>query len=394
MPAAGKIHITMRQFKIILFFTVIGDSILILPHIMGNSAKEDAWISSLLALAGGILIGLLYSWMAERQAGQSLIGGSIALGGKWFGGFLGLIHVFFFYLVILTLVCEISLFMTSQMMVNTPSEAIVLVFLIAITTAMRYGVESFARLSELLYPVFLLVFLFLFVCLVPQIDFHYLLPFFGNGIFPIVKGTYPAFTFGFLESVGLLMLIPYVDQDRKAISKSIRNAFFMGGLLLFTVVVLCLLVLGSDMMEHKYYPTFQLAQQIEIGEFLERIEAALAFLWIVTVFFKTLLYSFSMMSGLREIFQLKDERIMAMPVTLLILAGSQISVPNVADYNYILSIFTNYDVVAYLLFPLVQSLLLGLPAVKKRLNGGGGSENSGSSSVAAATGSNQSAGSK
>ncbi|MCM3747772.1 spore germination protein [Paenibacillus pasadenensis] len=372
MLLANKLHITMRQFKIILFFSVIGDSILIMPFITGTLANEDAWISSLLAPVGGLALGSLYAWIASRQAGQSLVGCAIAIGGKWIGGLLGLVHIFFFYIVILTLLSEISQFMTTQLMVGTPSEAIILAFLIVITAALRYGVESFVRVSELLYPVYLFIFVALFICLVPHINLNNMLPFLGNGFAPPIKGAYPAFAYGFLEGVVLLMLIPHVDQDRKALGRAIRSAFLMGSLIILVVVSLCIFVLGADMMKHKYFSTFYLAQLVEIGGFLQRMEAALAFLWIITVFFKALLFSYSATKGLSEVFRLSNDRIMVMPFMLLLLAGTHINMPNIAEYHYILAIFPNYDVVSCLLLPFAQSLLLGLPAVKKRLSAGSG----------------------
>ncbi|SDS89009.1 spore germination protein KB [Paenibacillaceae bacterium GAS479] len=376
MHKTNKNLISARQFKIIIIFSVIGDTILILPSIVGGAARQDAWISMLLALTGGLLVGWLFSSMGGRQAGLSVIGAAKRLGGKWVGGLIGLVHVFFFYLLAISLLMEISFFMKTQLMSDTPSEAIVLTFLIVITAGMRYGVVSFARMSELLFPIFIAMFLFLTLCLLPQVNLHYITPIASNGLGPIMKGAYPAFTFGFLEAAGILMLVPYLNGGQKAINRSIRDGFFIGWSILFITVLLCVLVLGPDMMEKKYFPTFLLAQRIEIGGFLERVEAVLAFLWIVTVFYKTILYGYSMMRGLAEILNLKEEHFLAMPLALLMLAGTQINVPSAAKYNEILSIAPNYDVTAYLIFPFLQYLLLGLPGFKKNRRPGNNSQGS------------------
>ncbi|OXM14335.1 GerAB/ArcD/ProY family transporter [Paenibacillus herberti] len=376
MHTTNNFRITARQFKITIIFSVIGDTILILPNIVGGSAKQDAWISMLIALTGGMLAGWLFSSMSGRQPGLSVIGAAKSLAGKWVGGLIGLVHLFFFYLLAISLLMEISFFMKTQLMHDTPSEAIVFAFLIVVTAGMRYGVVSFVRMSELLFPIFIAMFLFLTLCLLPQVDLHHLTPIASNGIGPILKGAYPAFTFGFVETVGILMLLPYLDGGRKAIMRSIRDGFLIGWIFLFIIVLLCVLVLGPDMMEKKYFPTFLLAQRIEIGQFLERVEAVLAFLWIVTVFYKTILYGYSMMRGLAEILSLKEERFLAMPLALLLLAGTQINAPSIAGYNEILSYAPNYDVTAYLIFPSLQYLLLGLPAFKKNRRPGNNSQGS------------------
>ncbi|SDS31725.1 spore germination protein KB [Paenibacillaceae bacterium GAS479] len=376
----GKMNngvITARQFKIIIIFSLIGDTILILPNVVGNLSKQDAWISMLIAVVGGMLVGGLFAGLIRRMAGHSLISTTIGITGRLAGGIIGLALIAAFYITILTLIIELSLFMTTQMMPETPSQAIVLSFLIVTTVGMRYGVESFARMSELLFPIFIAMFLFLTVCLLPQIDFHRLAPVASSGFGPILQGGYPAFAFAFLETATLLMLVPNLKGDQQSITRAVRDGFLTGGILLFIVVLVCILVLGPTMMEIKYYPTFLLAQRIEIGQFLERLEAFLTFLWIVTVFYKTLLYSFSIMKGLSEVFELKEERFIAMPLSLLLLAGSQINVPNVATYAELLSIFPNYDMVFYLTIPLLLYLLLGIPAIKRRLERSSNSKNSG-----------------
>ncbi|OXM13661.1 GerAB/ArcD/ProY family transporter [Paenibacillus herberti] len=359
--------ITPRQFKIIIIFSLIGDTILILPNIVGSLAKQDAWISMLLAIAGGMLVGWLYSSLISRMAGRSLIGVTIGISGKIVGSILALALIVAFYTTILTLIVELSFFVTSQMMTETPSEAIVLSFLLVTTVGMRYGVESFARMSELLFPLFISMFIFLAICLLPQINVSQLFPILSPGFIPVLRGSYPAFAYAFLESAALLMLVPHLTGDQKSIKRAVRDGFFIGGILLFIIVLLCVLVLGPKMMEIKYYPTFLLAQRIEIGRFLERLEALLTFLWIVTVFYKTLLYAFCILKGFSEMLNLKEERFLSMPVTLLLLAGSQLNTPSVATYNELLSYFPNFDIVFYLLIPLLLYLLLGLPAIKRRL---------------------------
>ncbi|MCM3748741.1 endospore germination permease [Paenibacillus pasadenensis] len=360
--------ITTRQFRIIIVFSLIGDTILILPNIIGTEAGDDAWLSMLLAIGAGMLVAWLFASLAKRQAGHSLVGSALIMAGKWAGGFISFVYMYSFFIMILTLLVEISLFMETQMMHDTPPEAIILLFVIVLTASLRYGLESFAKMSELLFPIFLLMFLFLSFCLLPQAQLHELLPIASNGIMPILKGAFPAFGFAFMETAAILMLVPNLQGDAKAMSKAIRNGFLIGSSFLLVVVFMCIMVLGPEMMSAQYYPTFLLARRISIGNFLERVEALLAFLWIVTVFSKAALFAYALMKGIGEMIGLRDDKILAMPLALMLLAGTVINTPNIANYNMLLTYYYPvYDVYVYLSLPFIQFLLLGLPAVRKKL---------------------------
>ncbi|QJC51076.1 endospore germination permease [Paenibacillus albicereus] len=362
-------RITARQLKIMIIFALIGDSILILPNLMGNIARQDAWLSQLAAIACGMGMAWAYAALLGRLGRLSLVGAWTALLGRIAGGLLGLVYAYAFYIMVLSLLAEISLFMRAQMMHETPAEAIMLSFLIVLTAGMRYGVETFARTSELLYPIFVAMFVFLSLCLLPQIKPDQLLPIARTGLPSIAEGTLLAFSYGFLEAAVLLMLAPYVkEDDEKAARSAVFQGFFTGGLLLFLLMLLCVLVLGPNMMALKHYPTFLLAQRIEIGRFLERMEAFLIFLWIVTVFYKALLYSFSLQKAIGELARLRDDRVLAMPLALLLLAGGMISVPNIAAYNKLIqAYFPYYDLIVYLGLPLLLLALLAIPAARRRL---------------------------
>ncbi|MGN7455704.1 GerAB/ArcD/ProY family transporter [Paenibacillus pasadenensis] len=368
MKPIGNGRISARQFKIMIVFSLIGDSILILPNLMGNISHQDAWLSQLAAIACGMALAWAYAALLGRLGRLSFVGAWTALLGRIAGSALGLVYAYGFYAMVLALLAEISLFMRAQMMRETPAEAIMLAFLIVIAAGLRYGIETFARTSELLYPIFIAMFLFLSLCLLPQIKADQLLPIAGAGMPQIAEGSFLSFAYGFLESAVLLMLTPYLEDDRKAARSAIFKGFLTGGLMLFLILLLCVLVLGPSMMELKHYPTFQLAQRIEIGRFLERLEALLTFLWIVTVFYKALLYSFSLQKTISEIARLQDDRILAMPLCLLMLAGGMISVPNIAAYNELIKAqFPYYDLILYLGGPLLLLLLLAIPAARRRL---------------------------
>jgi spore germination protein KB len=367
MSQFDNARISVRQFTILIVLGIIGDSILIIPTIIAHSAKQDAWLSMLLATICGIAAGALFAAIANRLQRQTLFNKIRQQLGKWVGGFVCLLFLFEFFMCGLTLITEMTQFMTAQLMPETPVNAIILVFLFVVIIAYRYGIEAFARMGELLFPVFLLLFLFMVVFLLPQIKETNLLPLVSEGFVGIRHGTVVAFSTGFAEMFILLMLVNHVTGNAK-LTKPIITGFAIGGLILFIIVLFCVLVLGPNIMETKYYPTFVLAQKINIGNFLERVEAIIAFLWFITVFYKTLLLYFAFTSGIAQLFQLKESNMLTIPIGMLLLVGAVAGTPNTSVYISILkSSYIWFDITFCLLLPLLIFIIFVIKDKRSKL---------------------------
>ncbi|OCT13473.1 hypothetical protein A8709_17870 [Paenibacillus pectinilyticus] len=367
MSTYDNAKISVRQFTILIILGVIGDSILILPTSIAKNAKQDSWLSMLLAILLGIAAAWTYAVLAKRLQRRSLFIVIREKLGIWIGSMFALLFLFEFYMCIIGLLSEMSQFMTAQLMPETPVNAIIVVFSIVMIFAYHYGIEAFSRMSELLFPVFMMLFIFLTVFLLPQVDMANLRPIAAMGISPILKGTLSAFAIGFTEMYIMLMLVSHVEGTT-SLTKPIITGFVVGGSLLFIIVLLCVLVLGPNLMQTKYYPTFVLGQKITIGKFIERVEAIIAFLWFISVFYKTTILFYSFTSGIAQLLQLKESRMLTIPIAMLTLIGTIAVTPNITVYNDIISSYIWFDISFGFLLPLLLLLLLMLVNKRKKGN--------------------------
>jgi spore germination protein KB len=357
----GKI--SARQFMILIILCTIGDSILILPTIIAAASKQDAWITMLISMTMGIGVGALYGWLAMRMQGANLIAFVQQSLGSAVGSLVSIVFIVYFVYLHITLTSEMSQFMTTQLMPETPNNAIFILFISVVIIAYRLGVEAFARMGELLFPFFMLLFIFMVVLLIPQVEVEKLQPMMANGMLPIIKGVPTAFAIPFTELIVILMLVPHLSGKKKPL-KPFLIGTSIGGLFLFITVLICLLVLGANLMETKYYPTFILAQKITVGNFLERMEAILTFMWIITVYFKTLLIFFALTKSLEQLFRLKESKMLTVPLAMILLVGSVVSTPNIVIYNEMIKHYWSmFDLTVCLLLPI---LLLGWSYVRRK----------------------------
>jgi len=353
MQTSANNKISVRQFTILIILGTIGDSILILPTFIAHFAQQNSWISMIIASICGLAAGWMVSGIANQLQGRTIIEGArhkFGITVSWITGLLFLIQLF---MCSLTLMNGMSQFLTTQLMPETPVNAILLLFMAVVIIAYRYGMEGFARMGELLFPVFLALFMCLVLFLIPQLNTTNLKPVLAEGFLPVFQGTLPAFAHSFSEMVLILMLTSYVSS-KKSLTKPILTGYAVGGLVLIIVVVLCVLVLGPNLMESKYYPAFVLAQKITIGKFLERLEAILAFLWIITVFFKTTMIFYGLTTGIGQLLRLKENQMITIPLGILIIVCTVASSPNITVYNQlVIYYYPWFDVIFCFALPLL-----------------------------------------
>ncbi|MBY6037698.1 spore germination protein [Fictibacillus nanhaiensis] len=320
-------QISSRQLSILFLIFTMGDSVLILPTIVAGEAKQDAWISGILSLFFGAAIVFLYHRVGRMYPEHTLIENILTLLGKWIGSIVALLVIFYGMISIGALLREIGDFMTSQIMVETPITAIMILMIVVVGYAVRMGLESIARSVEIFFPWLVLLFTFLLALLVPQIDPEHVKPVFEGGIKPILRGAIPFTSYPFIETFMILMYLPFV-KNKHEIQRSLFIGAGLGGLVLVVFTLLSILVLGSEMTSNQTYSGYKLATKITAGDIIERVEALLAGIWFITIFFKMILYFYASCLGTTQLFKFKDYKFLVVPMSIITLSLSLIITDN------------------------------------------------------------------
>lgn len=320
--------ISVKQFTILVVMNTLGSSVLVVPSMLATYAKSNAWISSLLGLTVGLLCILLYVKISTVYPDKTLVEINQEVFGKWIGNLLSLLFLIPVFILAAGNLIEIGNFFTTQILVETPIHAILILTLLAVIYVIRKGIEVMARTCEIFFPwtVFFLFILILF--LIREIKMENLVPNFAKGMGPILGVTYPHVMIPYSQLVVMLFIFPFVNHAAKA-----RMGFFMGvimgGLVITIIVVMCLGVLGADFTARSAFPTYILGKKISIGGFLERIEVVVAFSWILSIFFKLLINTFALLLGITQILKLNDFRVLSFPFGFLLMVYSMVNNPNV-----------------------------------------------------------------
>lgn len=326
----NEVHISVRQLTIVTIFFTVGSAILITPSGVAEAARQDAWIAGLIGIAAGLPIVWLMSKLVSLYPQKTLIEILETLLGKWVGKIVSLLFISSLILSGPAAVLnDLGDFMTTQMMPETPIEAIIILFGAVILMGVRLGIEVIARSAELLFPWFILFYLLLVLLVAFNIDPRHLQPVLENGFPPIWQAGLTFISVAFLPHVSLLLILPASVNRPALFGKSIILGSLIGGLMLVIVILLSILVLGTEITSKSLFPSYVLAQKIDIGHFLQRVETIVAIMWFFSLYFRITLYMSSITVSLAQIFNLKDYRPLVWPLGMLFIVMSFVVYPNV-----------------------------------------------------------------
>jgi spore germination protein KB len=347
----GKI--SAHQFKVLITLSFIGTSVLNAPGLFAEKAKQAAWISAILSVALGLILILFYNAVANRLENKTFIEYTKKLLGKWVGSFICLSFVSFLFLNSTALVWIVGNFLTTQLLTDTPMLVVNVVFIIVIIIATLLGLETIARTAEILYPWAVGGFILLVLFALPDAEVKNLQPIFGEGIKPIIQAAVLFQAFNPLTFVISLMILPSRVTNLQETKKAFLKGILTGGIIVIILTFVCILVLGADTTVRRVYPSYALAKNISIGNFLERIESILGMVWIVTIFFKTNLYFYVTVEGFAQTLGLKDYKPFTLPIGMLVIIFSGIVYPNtVYAANWDKTTWFSYALTYGFIFPL------------------------------------------
>lgn len=349
--------INSRQFTWLISLYIVGSSILIIPSSLAGEAKQNAWIAATLAGMIGILLVIFYSLFINKFPHLTFIEVNEKILGKVIGKIASLTFFCFTFLLAALVLRNIGDFFTTQILIETPLEVILAVFLVVIILGAQLGIETIARACEIFFPWVLGLSFLLVALLLPEIKFANVQPVFDGGIKPILRASLPFIGLPFLELIIFLMIHPSVKAT-KSIRRDFLKGTLIGGTILFTVIVLCLLVLGVDFTARNAYPTYVLAKKVNIGQFIQRIEVIVAIIWMLSIYFKLVLLYYVSALGLSQVIKIEDYRPLLFPLGIITIVLARISYPDIVYVQeFISKIWFLYATTYGFLLPLLLLLV-------------------------------------
>jgi len=293
----------------------------------------DTWLVDLLTIVPAFLLAGQYLLLIRLGRGGNLYDMLIGAWGKSAGRLLILAYtVYFLYIASRNLRDMLELVMTALLR-NTPGELVVILFVPIVAFAAVGGIAALGRLSILIVLMVMMFFLTLTFLLIfsGSVDSERLFPFLSEGFGKVAGSVFrSSLWFPYGELIVFLVFRTYLGESG-TMSRTCMFSLLSSAVALTFSDLLQICTLG---MENKKYSVFALldaARLINVANFITRMDALVAFIFIFGVLLKAAVLLYAGSRGAAVLFKTEVNRF-AYPLAMLIGALSLLVSRNHAEH--------------------------------------------------------------
>ncbi|MDQ0088864.1 spore germination protein KB [Paenibacillus anaericanus] len=353
-----KGQISAGQFFVLLFGYLLGTSFFFLTGELITTAKQDAWIVPLWAGTAGVIMSFIWLKLANHYPGLTIVQICTQAAGKGIGGLIALLYIGYFVHLSALVTRNLGDYMKQSLLTQTPITIIHVMFLLIICYAVGKGIETIARATQILIPIFTLTLLFIIIFSLSEWNWDRFQGMFQMNVWATMKETRSILGFPYMEAIVFMMLFPFV---RSKIKRNLVFGVVLTTIFLSATVLFIIGVLGVTRATHSKYPFFLIVQEIHIGGF-EQMESTISLVLLIAVFIKLSITYYAAVLGLCQLFRVNNRSWLAISLILLI-SGLSLGFNNVLENI----VWTNRFYFEYMLFFAIifPSLLLFMTWMKQ-----------------------------
>lgn len=326
----GKIN--GRQATLLLVNLILPTGLFFLSSVASRLAGRDAWLSMLLATLAGMLIALMAANLSLRFPDKTLFQFPELILGKWPGRFVVLLYVWYYIHTTAEVLRQFGDFISTAFLPETPIIVIEILIMAIVAYAVRNGLEVFARVNDLVFPLILVSVVIIISLAAREMDFKRLLPIFADsGIAPLMKGAVmPTAWMGY--AVTICVLTPHLNKKQDAYKAAVLSAVIFG-LFLSVVTAGGIASFGPEISAQWMVPFLSLTRMVDIAKFLSRLEPVIMAVWVAGGAVQISFFHWVGVLGCAQWLGLKDYKPIVLPLTVIVLAL------NIALHDSILDLF-------------------------------------------------------
>ena len=281
--------------------------------------NQDGWISELICGIIVFIICLPLLILSKKFKGLSPAEYFNIILGKYIGKALGMIYVIYLIVIDILPVIFITDFMKSAVFPETPLYVLVLFMLIPGMYSVYKGIECIGRASIIFGIIIFTSIIIYFVFNLNNMNVNYFLPVMQeSSVGDILLG---AIHLGgrFCDGFVFFMFLPYLSNNNKQSGSKILIYIIIGFVLLNTLVFISYTAVLSPEVSKLYrFPYYVSIQQINLFDFIQRIEFLSVIGWIIIHYFKLATTLLATCYGMASVFNAKNYKIFIMPIGVIV----------------------------------------------------------------------------
>ena len=295
--------ISKQELFFLLFLLQQGGMFWVLPYLLTKEQGLMGAFVLLIALFFGIFIITLCMRWGTENVEYSLPQFFSASFGKTLGNFFNVILVVqYFIFTVIQIILSVEL-LDGQLLVETPRIILLVSIFFVVIWLSWNGLEDMARFS-VFCPFFILLW--------------YMILWLGNynafsweQVFPLQlqwNGKEDFFMvlmqglFAYSECMAIFFMYPAISE-KHSINKVWLCALFFSGMLFVLELILAIGVFGKNNISSILWVPLELARMVQLGPFIERIEAIFIAAWVIVFFLKSSLFFWCVSESTHQLFR-------------------------------------------------------------------------------------------
>ncbi|KGE18432.1 hypothetical protein PWYN_28445 [Paenibacillus wynnii] len=306
----------------IMFVFLLGTSLIFgTPRLV-----EDTWLVDIIALVPACVLLIFYTFLIVAGKSTDLYSLLYKTWGQFLGRLLILGYAVYFLYVASRNIRDMIELVKTTLLANTPEVLLILLFSFLIAYASSAGLPTIGRIAIPISGMVILFFVLLAVLLgfSGSIDTERLLPILSKGISPILNATWQSsIWFPYGEIVVFLVFLNGVGGPRRFLKLGLASMICSCIVLTFSSL-LQICTLGKENMKFSVFALLDAARQINIADFITRMDALVAFIIFFSILLKCSIFLYAGTKGAAYVFR-KSYKNFSLPCAILI-AGYSILV--------------------------------------------------------------------
>lgn len=350
----NKETVSDKQAIAVIILFIIGTSVIIST---GLNAKKDLWISNILSICMTFFMVLIYIHLHYIFPEKTFLDILEVCFGNIIGKVIVIMYTWFSFHIGMLILEDIGFFITTVSFPNTPRIIPMLIVLTLSFVAVKQGIELLGRCAKTFLPLIIGFMLLTMLLLVSDMKAGNILPIFSGGIKPILKGAFSSFSFPFGEIVICTMVFSY-KKTIKTPYKIYTVGLLIGGIIIFLVSLVNILVLGFNTMSITIFPSHLTVARLDIGTFIQRIEIIASTIFLITAFIKFSICLLATCKGVTKVLGYDEYRFIATPVALIMLNFSYFLHEEILSFiDWTREISPFYKMPFLIIFPIVTLVI-------------------------------------
>ncbi|WP_188456548.1 GerAB/ArcD/ProY family transporter [Virgibacillus oceani] len=354
-----KENIRIRAFY--LFFIIvsiqIGVGLLGAPMYIFTEARQDSWISIIIALVYLLLVLFVMFRILNQYENADILGIQVDVFGKWIGKALGTLYIVHITIALLSVL--VTYIEVVQIFIFPELSSLIIGFLLL--SLIIYGVLGGIRVViGIVFIIFFLTHWLLFLLYEPvmRMDMTHFQPMFHASIIELFKGA-KATSYTFMGFEILFFLYPFIQNKGKAKFPVYLGACWSAGIVLINTVI-AIGYFSPHQLEHLEWSVLSL-YKIVTFPFVERFDYIFVAVWMMVVLTTMMLLMWAITYGLKRLYKIPQKTTLYLTSFILLVICGFIS------YHYLVIALTDQVArIGFWITYVYPFLLLPLVLLKKR----------------------------